>query len=167
MKTSIILAVLMLGAMPAFAKEKTPAPCKVYFSVVQLDPQLPGGESAWLNEKQKAWYDKHGDRDKVAGICYDPSKASYVIRWSESVDTVTTSGTSQQATHDTSGNWTGTAPVAATSTSRKWVATGFVFRVGPDNALTPISTVTSGRGSSASTSLLEKGLEAIAKADTH
>ena len=63
------LAALLLVVGKIEANEK-PAACVVYFSVVENDI-VPAPQSiSRMNKPQSSWYEKHGDREKYAGICY-------------------------------------------------------------------------------------------------
>lgn len=72
------------------AKNKERAPCVVYFAVVENDEVTVHLSMVGLNKAQSSWYEKHGDRDKFAGICY-VAKASdapahallYAVVWGE------------------------------------------------------------------------------------
>lgn len=158
---------LLAASIPAAAKPKPPAPCKVYFAVVQRDPSLPNGQARGLNPPQKKWYAKHGDRGNLAGICYDPAKATYLIRWSESRHTQYYLYTTQEPTYGTGGGETGATPVEHTQELPEWQATGFLFRVGKGGSLTPVAPLTGHHllAFSASRGLLQNGLEAIARAE--
>lgn len=54
--------------------------CKVYFTVSQLDPHLPGGSLDGMSDVQKKWWKKKGVK-KFPTACYDPTKATYKIAW--------------------------------------------------------------------------------------
>jgi PEGA domain/PDZ domain len=83
------LAALLLIVGKIEANEK-PAPCVVYFSVVQKDVVPVPLSVSKMNKAQSSWYEKHGDRDKYAGICYAESGSDvagngplYAIVWGE------------------------------------------------------------------------------------
>jgi hypothetical protein len=84
------LAVALFLSGPVVAKEKEPAPCKVYFTVVENDEVTVHLAIPALNKPQSSWYEKYGDREEFAGICY-VAKASdapadapgYAIVWGE------------------------------------------------------------------------------------
>jgi PDZ domain/PEGA domain len=63
------LAALLLVVGKNEANEK-PAPCVVYFSVLENDTGPSRLTISKLNKPQSTWYEKHGDREKYAGICY-------------------------------------------------------------------------------------------------
>jgi len=89
-KAIAALAATLLLSGPALAKKKEPAPCVVYFAVVEHDEVTVGLSMVGLNRPQSSWYEKHGDRDKYAGVCY-VTKASdapadaplYAVVWGE------------------------------------------------------------------------------------
>ena len=147
---------LLASGLPATAKPKPAAPCKVYFAVVQRDPSLPNGQAEWLDPQQQKWYAKHGNRGKLAGICYDSAKASYVIQWSGERE-------KQRAARP----W---LPSAYAASARGWL-----FKVGEGSKLVPLQRLTEGvhsgggvlayKRASASADLLRDGLEGIAKAE--
>ena len=83
------LAALLLVVGKIEANEK-PAPCIVYFSVVENDEVSARLPVLGMNKPQTSWYKMHGDRDKYAGICYvedgarAPAEAPlYAIVWGE------------------------------------------------------------------------------------
>lgn len=63
------LAALLLVVGKIEANEK-PAPCVVYFSVLENDAVPSPLSISKMNKPQNNWYEKHGDREKYAGICY-------------------------------------------------------------------------------------------------
>jgi PDZ domain/PEGA domain len=63
------LAALLLVVGKIEANEK-PAPCVVYFSVLENDVAPAHLSISKMNKPQSTWYEKHGDREKYAGICY-------------------------------------------------------------------------------------------------
>lgn len=154
MKRALVIAVALLAvSVPTWAKPKTR--CSVYFSVVEFAPSLPNGQARRLNHPQKRWFERHGDRDKLAGICYDPAKADYLIRW-----------TGEQV-RLTRGSLVARMLPPQSDTS----ASGRLFRIGKDETLTPIETFNENTDSgqapqdSASVALLKHGLEAIVRAE--
>lgn len=148
------VALLAVG-IPACAKPKPP--CSVYFSVVQVGPSLPNGKAQWLNLRQKSWFDQYGGRGKFAGICYDPEKANYLIRWTK------------EQFKQSNGKLVVWIPPAQSDTS----ASGRLFRIGKNLTLAPLETFSEDTHSrdgqspdvSASVALLKDGLEAIARAE--
>lgn len=144
-------------ALGISAQAKPKPQCHVYFSVVQVGPSLPNGRAIRLNPSQKSWFEQHGDRGKLAGICYDPAKASYLIRW-----------TTEQMERAS-----GSLLVQAFSASNDSSASGLLFRMRNGKTLVPLKTLTAtaqpdgkplSAQNSASVALLKDGLEAIAKA---
>jgi hypothetical protein len=149
--TTAVAATLLLSS-PLVAKKKEPAPCAVYFSVVETDELAVRLSMVGLNKPQHSWYEKHGDRDKFAGICY-VAKASdapadaplYAVVWGEHLvsqpytytyqtqETVSgnVSGTVTDQSGNTStvqGTTTTSVPVQHTSSgvSRYYVADGWL-----------------------------------------
>jgi PDZ domain/PEGA domain len=47
-----------------------PAPCGVYFVVLENDEASVHRSILKMNEPQSRWYERYGNRDKYAGICY-------------------------------------------------------------------------------------------------
>jgi hypothetical protein len=83
------LAALLLVVGKIEANEQ-PAPCIVYFSVVENDEGSVHLSVLGMNNPQSSWYKKHGDRNKYEGICYlgDEARAPaeaplYAIVWGE------------------------------------------------------------------------------------
>jgi PDZ domain/PEGA domain len=81
------LAALLLVVGKIEANER-PAACVVYFSVLEHDEVPVPVSTLKMNKAQSSWYEKHGDRDKYAGICYvengAPDEAPlYAIVWGE------------------------------------------------------------------------------------
>jgi hypothetical protein len=151
----VVSAALLAVGMSTAAKAKPP--CNVYFSVVQVGPSLPDGQAEWLNPRQKSWFEQHGDQGKLAGICYDPAKANYLIRW-----------TGEQVNRSD-----GELLIQALPAQDDVAASGRLFRIGKSETPAPLKTLSenihsgSGRSTelSASVALLKHGLEAIAKAE--
>ena len=89
LKTVAGLAAALLVSGVAAAKNKAPA-CVVYFAVVENDEATVHLSMVGFNKSQGSWYEKHGNRDKHAGICY-VAKASdgpadaplYAVVWGE------------------------------------------------------------------------------------
>jgi len=63
------LATLLLVVGKIEANEQ-PAPCVVYFSVFEDDEAPVHLSILNMNKPQSSWYEKYGNRDKFAGICY-------------------------------------------------------------------------------------------------
>lgn len=152
MRTGVIAAATLLLASLAVAKPKPAGPCVVYFAAAEHDEITVGLTMQGLNKPQNSWYRKHGDRDKLAGICYvarvsdAPAGAPlYVVIWGEhlmsrpytytyhTTETVTGSvnGTvtdNQGNTADVSGTTTTDVPVEHRSSgvSRFYVADGWL-----------------------------------------
>jgi hypothetical protein len=86
----------------------------VYFQVAEHDEVTVGLTMAGLNKPQNSWYQKDGDRDKFAGICYvsksseAPADAAlYAIVWGEHLMSRPYSYT-YQTTETVNGNVSGT-----------------------------------------------------------
>ncbi|HTQ62539.1 MAG TPA: hypothetical protein VMI32_20100 [Candidatus Solibacter sp.] len=148
----IMLAAVLLLGLPAFGGPKVKAPCKVYFSVFESDDVTQGSSLEWLDRAQKSWYEKHGDRGKIAGICYAPKEADvppdaslYRIQWGnghistpfnysyttqeQQTQTVTGTVTDSQGTHQVNEQVTTTRPVQhdVTYDSDTQIARGWLF----------------------------------------
>ena len=83
------LATLLLAVGKIEANEQ-PGPCVVYFSVLENDEATARLSILKMNEPQSSWYEKYGNRDKYAGICYVENGAHapadeplYAIVWGE------------------------------------------------------------------------------------
>jgi PDZ domain/PEGA domain len=88
-KSIVCLVALLLVAGKIKANDH-PANCAVYFSVVENDEASVHRSILKMNEPQSTWYEKYGNRDKYAGICYVENGARvpvdeplYVIVWGE------------------------------------------------------------------------------------
>jgi PDZ domain/PEGA domain len=86
------LVTLFLAAGKMEANDQ-PSPCAVYFSVLKNDEGPVHRSILKMNEPQSRWYEKFGNQDKYAGICYveDGSRAPadaplYVIVWGEHLE---------------------------------------------------------------------------------
>lgn len=89
-QTPTVLAATVLFSLSTMARPKPSAPCVVYFTIAEHDEITVGLTMQGLNKPQNSWYRKHGDRGKLAGICYaaKPSDAPaaaplYAITWGE------------------------------------------------------------------------------------
>jgi len=69
LKTIGCLATLLLVVGKIEANEQ-PAPCVVYFSVLENDEAPVHVSILEMNKPQSSWYERYGNRDKYAGICY-------------------------------------------------------------------------------------------------
>jgi hypothetical protein len=83
------LAILLLAVGNIVANEQ-PAACVVYFSVLENDEVTVHRSVLKMNEPQSSWYEKYGNRDKYAGICYvenglhaQADEPLYAIVWGE------------------------------------------------------------------------------------
>jgi hypothetical protein len=83
------LATLLLVVGKIEANEQ-PAPCVVYFSVLENDKVPVHLSILKMNKPQSIWYEKYGNQDKYAGICYVENGARapadeplYAIVWGE------------------------------------------------------------------------------------
>ncbi|MGB9432396.1 MAG: PEGA domain-containing protein, partial [Candidatus Acidiferrum sp.] len=61
------MLLLVVGKIEA---NEQPAPCVVYFSVLENDEDPIHLSVLKMNKPQSSWYEKYGNRDKYAGICY-------------------------------------------------------------------------------------------------
>jgi len=117
------LAATLLLSGPSLAKKKEPAPCVVYFAVVENDEVTVRLSMVGLNKPQSSWYEKHGDQDKFAGICY-VAKASdapadaplYAVVWGEHLASRPYTYT-YQTQEQVSGNVSGTVTDRSGNTS--------------------------------------------------
>ena len=72
-----LLGLLVLLALSSAANAQQ---CRVYFTVLQSDPHLPGGIMAGMSPAQEKWWAKNGAK-KYPGTCYDADKATYKVVW--------------------------------------------------------------------------------------
>jgi hypothetical protein len=90
---SILCLACLVTLLPAAGKIEAndqPGSCVVYFTVVQSD-EVPVHRSILkMNEAQSSWYEKYGNQDKYAGICYvgnggraPADEPLYVVLWGE------------------------------------------------------------------------------------
>lgn len=85
MKLTVVVALAMLGSIPALAQDQTS--CKAYFQVVRADSGSPGlrtGMDPWA----KRWWESEGQK-KYPGLCLNGSvmsgdKPRYLLIWSKS-----------------------------------------------------------------------------------
>ena len=211
-RTILIWSVVGLLSRCVLAQENTATktnsagPCKAYFTVLEADEVTVGIPMLGLNKPQFAWYRKHGEKGKIAGLCYwdlnkgDKTQISfpeflseeksgairlpdvplYVITWGESLVSQAYTGSYQtqeeSSVHvtDENGNsssGTVTTPVTHTysGTKRYYVADGILQRWdAKTQKLVPVSPLHNHNRTiftSASTSLLKDGLEAIKKTE--
>ncbi len=89
LKPIVCLATLLLVLGKIEANEQ-PAPCAVYFTVLENDEVPVHVSILTMNKPQSSWYQKYGNRDKYAGICYVENGARapadeplYAIVWGE------------------------------------------------------------------------------------
>ena len=74
---ALISALVFALFLPVAAEAQS---CKVFFTVIESDPHLPGGEMAALSPAQQKWWGKKGAK-RFSGICIDNNKAEYKIVW--------------------------------------------------------------------------------------
>jgi hypothetical protein len=89
LKPVACLTTLLLAVGKIEANEQ-PSTCVVYFSVLENDEVTVHRSVLKMNEAQSSWYEKYGNRDKYAGICYVENGAHapadeplYAIVWGE------------------------------------------------------------------------------------
>lgn len=200
---SIFLTICLLASL-VMAAQTTPSgqSCRTYFTVLETDEVTVGIPMLGLNKPQLSWYKKHGEKGKVAGICYwdlnrhgkqqisfaeflseeksgaikAPKAPLYVITWGESLVTEPYSGSyqtqeqSQVQVADENGNTSSgtiTTPVnhEYSGTKRYYVAEGVLQRwdSGTEKLIPVLPLHNHNRTvfTSASTSLLKNGLDAI------
>jgi hypothetical protein len=85
MKCFAVVAVAMIGLLPALAQDQSS--CKAYFQVLRSDSGTPGLH-AGLDSAQKSWWENEGKK-KYSGLCLDGSvtaadKPRYLVIWSKS-----------------------------------------------------------------------------------
>jgi hypothetical protein len=85
MKICVIVALTMLGSIPAFAQDQ--ASCKAFFQVLRAEAGTPGLR-AGLDPVQKKWWEGKGQK-KYPGLCLTGSvtsgdKPRYLVIWSKS-----------------------------------------------------------------------------------
>jgi hypothetical protein len=83
------VATLLLVAGKIEANDQ-PGSCAVYFTVLQNDEGTAHRSILQMNEGQSSWYERNGNRDKYAGICYVENGAGlpadvplYAMVWGE------------------------------------------------------------------------------------
>ena len=116
----LVALLLVSGRADANAQ---PAPCSVYFAVIENDEvtlHLPIFE---MNKPQSIWYENYGNRDQYSGICYveNVSRAPagaplYAIVWGVHLANVPFIFYSSQITEPPDGHSTTTSQNANTST---------------------------------------------------
>ncbi len=170
------LAATFLLSGPAVAKQKEPAPCVVYFAVVENDEVTVRLSMVGLNKPQGSWYEKHGDRDKFAGICY-VAKASdapadaplYAVVWGEHLMSRPYTFTYQTQEQVSGGEGTVSVPHTNSGVSRYYVADGWLAvwdqkaneGKGTFVPIAPLHNHNRTKFTSASTSLLKDAMEQI------
>jgi hypothetical protein len=85
MKTFVLVALAMLGSIPALAQDQSS--CKAYFQVLRADAETPGLRTG-LNPAQKRWWESKGQK-KYPGLCLNGSEMSgdkprFLVIWSKS-----------------------------------------------------------------------------------
>jgi hypothetical protein len=85
MKIYLMVALAMLGALPALAQDQ--ASCKAYFQVLRAEAKTPGLR-AGLDSGQKKWWENRGQK-KYPGLCLSGAvmtadKPRYIVIWSKS-----------------------------------------------------------------------------------
>jgi hypothetical protein len=185
LKLSLCLATLLLAAGKIQANEQSGA-CAVYFSVLQNDEPSGQRSTSKMNQPQSSWYEKYGNRDKYAGICYVENGASvpaevplYAILWGEH-SASEPYAYSYQATAPARGDASAiagqkgsTSSVAHTTSDSSaetkhdvadgWLAAWTIQTGDGKGSFVPIGPLHSRRHSDASTALLEDAMEQIAK----
>jgi PEGA domain/PDZ domain len=172
------LAALLLVVGKLEANEK-PAPCVVYFSVLENDAVPSNVPISKMNKPQSSWYEKHGDREKYAGICYAEKGSSaagdaplYAIVWGvhlASEPYVFRYDTMQSGNGDGSTTKAEQRSDASTETKKDYVADGWLAiwdakanqGKGSFVSLAPIQIQNHADLNAASTSLLIEGIEQI------
>jgi hypothetical protein len=168
------LAALLLVVGEVNANEK-PASCVVYFSVLENDVVPAHLSIPKMNKPQSSWYERHGDRDKYAGICYVESQAGaptgvplYAVVWGEhsaSEPYIFSSGTEE------SGSKAGPHDNASSATKKDYVADGWLAVWDPKTkngkgsfvAVGPLQIENHTSLNTASTSLLMAAMEQISQ----
>jgi len=69
---SVPLVMTLVFLSSAFAKSRpqAAAPCKAYFTVLEWRDAAVVAPTLGLNKAQSSWYEKHGNREQFAGICF-------------------------------------------------------------------------------------------------
>jgi len=85
MKICVLVALAMLGAIPALAQDQ--ASCKAFFQLLRADAGTPGLRTG-LDSAQKEWWESKGQK-KYPGLCLNGSvtsgdKPRYLVIWSKS-----------------------------------------------------------------------------------
>jgi hypothetical protein len=183
-KLIICLAAMMLVAGKIQANEQSGS-CAVYFSVLQNDQPSAQRSTLKMNQPQSSWYEKYGNRDKYAGICYVESGASappdeplYAILWGEhaasesyaySYDATAPARGDANAIAGQKGStssFSGTASDSSSETKHEatdgWLAVWTIQTGDGKGSFVPIGPL-HGRRHTDAASLLEDAMEQIAK----
>jgi len=85
MKLLLLVALTMLGAIPALAQDQPS--CKAFFQVLRADAGTPGLHVG-MDPQQKRWWESKGQK-KYPGLCLNGSVTSgsrprYLVIWSKS-----------------------------------------------------------------------------------
>jgi hypothetical protein len=85
MRFTVVVALAMLGSMPAFGQDQTS--CKAFFQVVRADRGSPGLVTG-MEGSEKKWWESEGQK-KYPGLCLNGSvtsgdKPRYLLIWSKS-----------------------------------------------------------------------------------
>lgn len=113
MKTFVLVALAMLGSIPAFAQDQSS--CKAYFQVLHGDSGTPGLTTG-LNSAQKRWWESKGQK-KYPGLCLNGSEMSgdkprFLVIWMKSKTVGQSSVKSSEVYGQTSGAIQATAPTS-------------------------------------------------------
>jgi len=174
------LAALLLVVGKIEANEQ-PAPCVVYFSVLENDVIPAHLSISKMNKAQSSWYEKHGDRDKYAGICYVENRAGaaadaplYGIVWGQHLASepyVFSYETAGQVDGEGTRTEEGPHDNANSATKKDYVADGWLAVWDPKASegkgkfvsVAPLHNETRANLSSASTLLLIEAMEQISQ----
>ena len=113
MKTFVLVALSMLGSIPAVAQDR--ASCMAFFQVLRADAKTPGLRVG-MDSGQKRWWESKGQK-KYPGLCLDGSvmsadKPRFLVIWSKSKSVGQSSVPSNEVYGQTSGALQATPPTA-------------------------------------------------------
>ena len=126
----IILACLLVMSIPSCWGQQ-PSSCKVYFKVAESSPQSSGAPAEELSEAQQGWLRDKAPK-KYPGVCFDQTKATYVITLKEQLLKIMNSRPHIEPNYATNGGVTGSTITYTNESITRQVTLIFVEKLGPD-----------------------------------